>query len=155
PTAVHNAESTVQRATINLCIAQQLRTAAPGAANGEILLFPGDEQRRLLEITRERAQLAMLQFAGLAAALSATASASDPPPKPNAFLPVFARWQTTADPQLVQLGEDFAHAVNLHITTSGEIAALLVRSGDARLPRGASATTTSDELWGPGSWRNR
>ena len=55
---------------LNLCIAQKLRAVSPGAAGGEALLLSEEEQRQLIEIIRERAQIAMLNYALLGVVLA-------------------------------------------------------------------------------------
>jgi len=59
-------------AGINLCMAQRLRQLSPGGSGGELLLLPAADQRYLLEIIRERAQIAMLQYAELGVVFSHT-----------------------------------------------------------------------------------
>ncbi len=59
-------------AGINLCMAQRLRQLSPGGSGGELLLLPASDQRYLLEVIRERAQIAMLQYAELGVVFSHT-----------------------------------------------------------------------------------
>src|SRR5262249_41933180 len=60
------AAQTVHAAPFNLCVAQKLREIIPGAASAEAFLLNANEQLELLEVTRERTQVAMLQYAMLA-----------------------------------------------------------------------------------------
>lgn len=156
-TTIATAEYAVERARINLCIAQQLRLQAPGASSGEALLLAAEEQRRFAEVIRERSQLAMLQFAGIALWLATPPSPNDTNGVGGGTGFVLQHWaaDNPSDLQLAQLGADFTHAVNLHVASSREIASLLVRSSDAHLPRGGTSMNAADELWGAGSWRTR
>lgn len=161
----------------NLCIAQHLRRRSPGATAGEALLLSAADQRQLLALTKERAQMAMLQFA-LLGRVFATPPLSNPGAVSNVhignqgnwsyFIPMLQQWAqggaATAEVHR-RLGEDFATAVQLHVATSTELAQLLNRSGAARMSRGGGALTpamsgvgisaSSLEVWGPGSWKQR
>lgn len=165
----------------NLCVAQHLRSRSPGVSGGEALLLSGADQRQLLVLTKERAQMAMLQFALLGRTL-ATPRLAQPELVSNAdldyrtatgayplsFIPMLQQWAQgggATDDVLRKLGEDFATAVLLHVTASTELAQALTRTGAAHLPRGASvrdprwaATGRLDasvDTWGPGAWRER
>jgi hypothetical protein len=150
----------------NLCIAQTLRAMIPGAAGGEALLLSEADQRMLLEVIRERAQMATLDYATLGVAFSRQYDfLGAPSGTASRYLPEIQWWALTAGtgsnpgknvfPQLTDMGRDFAAAVQLHTTVTEELAALLARSGSARSPRGGTATTRADEVWGAGSWHQR
>ncbi len=146
----------VRMPSMNLCIARELNAKAPGSASGEELLLAASDQRELLEVTRERAQMAIIEFAQLAVAFTAPIAATTP----NLFdtatpLPLVAAWGQDPSKALTQMGLDFAAAVQLHAVVSQQIADLLGRSASALDPRGGSATTAAAEAWGPGSWRQR
>ena len=84
--------------TVNLCVAQQLRSAFPGAAGSQSLLLAAEDQRELLELTRERAQIAMLGFAQLARiALDSSRSSIPQNSDPNVPLPVVMQWLRIRD----------------------------------------------------------
>ena len=165
----------------NLCIAQQLRSRSPGVSGGEALLLSAADQRQLLALTKERAQMAMLQFGLLSRAL-ATPRLAEPEHVSNAaisgltvtggyplsFIPMLQQWVqggAATDEVLRKLGDDFASAVLLHVTVSTELAQLLSRTGAAHLPRGGSVRDpgwaasgrldSSVDTWGPGAWRQR
>jgi hypothetical protein len=178
-TTARIARRALQVPVTNLCIAQHLRSKSPGISAGEALLLSAADQRQLLALTKERSQMAMLQF-GLLGQLFATPTPSTTPPpesisnvpggNANNFLPMLRHWiqQPSSDAAgilVAELAEEFATAVQLHSTASQEFAQLLSRSGAARLPRGASSSDPSwtaagfrpkaVETWGPGSWRQR
>ena len=157
--AVSRADMALRRATANLCIAERLRVNAPGASTGESLLMSSDDQRELVEVIRERAQQSMLQFAALSM-IAAQPTPFTPPASDliadRKYLSVLSKWAATeSSTVLEEMGEGFARAVKLHAEVTREMASLLARSGDARLPRGGTATTSVDEYWGAGSWRDR
>jgi hypothetical protein len=158
--------------SLNLCLARALRTASPGTAGANDTLFmAASDQRELLEVIRERAQMAMIEFAQLA--LAFTSSTSSPVSegaftsnRDEALGPVMAwgnpsNWPqndpntATHQAQIQAMGADFAAAVQLHAIVSQEIAALLTRSSSAREPRGGQASNLAQETWGAGSWRQR
>ena len=82
------ANADLRQAGVNLCIAQRLRNASPGASAGETLLLPEADQRLLLETIRERAQIAMLQYALLGVVFSTSPQASPVNPKPSQTIPL-------------------------------------------------------------------
>jgi hypothetical protein len=149
----------------NFCIAQSIRELVPGASSAAALLLSESDQRLLLETIRERAQMAMIDFALLGVAIS---SYREPNP-PLAFLQDASHFIPTlqdaalacgnapycSENTLKSLGRDFAAAVQLHSMVSEELAALLARSRSAVATRGGNAQTRAEELWGPGSWYSR
>lgn len=147
--------------SFNLCIARALRTSAPGTSGAnDALTLSAADQRELLEVTRERAQMAMIEFGQLAVAFSgATTSITPSDYTAEQPLPLIAAWQAdnavNQGAARTQMGADFAAAVQLHTVVSQEIATLLARSSSAREPRGGHASTLPVEIWGPGSWRQR
>lgn len=113
----------LRTAGINLCVAQVLRERSPGAAGGEALLLTAEEQRELAAATRERVQIAMLQYALLGSAFAGpTTTVSN---NPAIAIPELQRWiaapkgRTAGTGSLVNLttddvrrmGRDFAAAV--------------------------------------------
>src|SRR6478752_2666624 len=61
------AKGAIGLAAMNLCIAQRVRQRG---LNGQSLLLPEAEQQQLLELVRERSQIALLQYAALARVLA-------------------------------------------------------------------------------------
>lgn len=121
----------------NLCIAQQLRSRSPGVSSGEALLLSAADQREVLALTKERAQMAMLQFALLGQVFATPPAANPgaisnaPGGNPSAFIPMLQHWAqeaTTARPNLrnlvTELGEDLASAVQLHVVASSRARAI-------------------------------
>jgi hypothetical protein len=155
------ATAMIRAPLLNLCIAQQLRAQAPGTAGAAALLLSTNDQRLLLEVTRERAQIAMLGFAQLGVVFAqpsqtittaAYAGVSTYMP-----FPMVTAWgQDPANgARVLSMGADFATAVQLHTIVSQEFAELLARSSSSRESRGGHAYTTAEEVWGVGSWRQR
>jgi hypothetical protein len=143
----------------NLCIAQHLRSRSPGASAGDALLLSAADQRAILALTKERAQMAMLQFALLArvfataplsdaqAAAVSTLTLSPPHGYPLSFIPMLQHWAqsgTATEGLLRTLGQDFASAIQLHAVASHELVDLLSRSGAARLARGSSKNSPAN-----------
>lgn len=148
----------IQAAASNLCIAQQLRQRVPGSAGAEALLLSAAQQRHLLEITRQRAQLAALQYAAIGVVISNPSSVpSIAAPTAEQRLPVLKLFGKNANhlQDLERMGDDFAAAVQLFVVVTQEEAELVGRSASAREPRGRHAATDAEDIWGPGSWRQR
>jgi hypothetical protein len=150
-------EAEVNYAEINLCMAQRLREVG---ASGDALFLSADDQRQLLEVTRERAQIAMLQYAALGNVLAYPLPAgSAAPTNDYQVVPALSTWGHSALASdvavLKDLGLDFANAVQLHVIASRELSDLLWRSASAKLPRGGNVATAADDAWGPGGWRQR
>ena len=53
------------------------------------------------------------------------------------------------------MGNDFAASVQLHTVVAQEVVEMLGRTSSARSPRGDDADTSTAEMWGAGSWRQR
>lgn len=158
----------VRNPGFNLCVAQTLREMVPGASGGEALLLSDADQRMLLETIRERAQIAVLDYAMLGVAFSTAYGYTGAPPAGTTaknYLADIQYWALTANGShaagnadnltLKRMGGDFAAAVQLHATVSEELASLLARSAGARIARGGSPATRADEVWGAGSWHQR
>lgn len=165
-------------AGLNLCMAQRLRQLSPGGSSGELLLLPASDQRYLLEVIRERAQISMLQYAELGVVfahkfIGPTYGATTPDALAQkqtikeTTLPDLEYWaenptclsstgnHTACPGHLAAMGGDFAAAVQMDVQTSEELSQLLARSSSAREPRGGSPATPADETWGAGSWHQR
>ena len=172
PEALRGAARAIRRASVNLCIAQHLRSIAPGSAGGETLLYSAADQRELLETVRERAQIAMVQYAALGlvfATPNAQQFSAQEVSLAERYIPILQQWASPSsfqsnppnptpsldNPALRVMADDFAHAVNLHTTVTREMATLLARSASAHAARGGAADTAADEMWGPSSWRQR
>ncbi len=159
------ANADLRTAGMNLCIAQYLRRASPGASAGEALLLDESQQRWLLEVIRERSQIAMLHYAllGTVFALKPTSPLNTlKPAQTIAALTLWAEQCTThsvpgcaAGNHLHSMGLDFAAAVQLHVMVTEELAQLLARSSSARIARGGAPASRADDVWGEGSWKHR
>ncbi|MDF3070928.1 MAG: hypothetical protein K0R38_6529, partial [Polyangiaceae bacterium] len=128
----------------NLCMAQNLQEFLSTAP---ILLLTPADQREMLEVIRQRAQVAMLEYSRLAQMRPAAANSTN-------LLNLFA--EQPVDRQAIY-GGDFAAAVSLHASAARELAAVFMRSGAARLaiPSAGTAATAPDADWRLGSWRHR
>ena len=151
------AQTDLDQATTNLCIAQKLRNLAPGASAGETLLLSEAEQREFLETIRERAQIAMLQFALLGVVFTNGPTSAFIPDRTHRLGALFdwANWGGEFLEKRKGLGRDFAAAVQLHSVVSSEILDLYARNRSGRTPLVTPATSPAAETWGPGSWYQR
>ena len=153
--AALEADDIVRTPGINLCIAQRLRHLAPGTAGASTLTLSAADQRELLSITRDRAQMALLGYARLARLLAT------PQLKVMATtsLEVAQDWFNNLNGGssfLDELGDDFAAAVQVHTIATSDLFGLLARSASARIPWGAPSGTDSIALqFAEGSWRER
>lgn len=176
---VRNANSDIRAAGLNLCIAQHLRAASPGASGGEALLLSEAEQRQLLGVIRERAQISVIQYALLGVAFVRPFSAADLLPFDQSIsqrpIPLIQLWSevacantfltgsvcgldvdpVTGDTTLEAMGKDFGTAIQLMLETSTEMASLTARSRSTRSASGSNAQSRADEVWGPASWYQR
>ena len=150
-----DADADLRTASVNLCVAQQLRSRTPGASANEALTFSETEQRQLLEVIRERAQIAMLQYSLLGVVFSTNANIDSPTPNPQARTPILADWATLNQATLAAMSNDFASAVQLHGIVTQELGSLLSRSRSARTAMGAHGTSLGERYWGQGSWSQR
>jgi hypothetical protein len=153
--AAAGAQYEIDIAELNLCMGQRLTEYVSSA---DSLLLSAADQLQLVEVIRERAQMAMLHFAQIGRALvNSPNSTVDQVTDFGQIFPVFRSWAMRAagDAALTQLGQDFAVAVQLHTQTTQEEAQLLARTASARLPRGGNPQSTPETDWGSGSWRQR
>ena len=151
--AVNSAQFEIDVADIDLCMAQRLDEYF---ASADSLFLAGDDLRELLEVMRERAQLAMLQHALLGLAFANPEDmTSNTVTDPDQIFPVLESVAKSGYLDFGSMGADFAAAVNLQINATTELANVLVRSAAARVDRGGNATTIPQEQWGAGSWRQR
>ncbi|MCB9610146.1 MAG: hypothetical protein H6716_26400 [Polyangiaceae bacterium] len=160
---------------MNLCIATRLRNIAPGGTSGELLLSSANEQRQFLEVIRERAQVAMIDYALLGSVFVAPTvvgyDSSGFPLEPldsRQRIPELQHWAAqcalgleggcsgydSTDSHLNAMGRDFASAVQLHVTVTEEILDLMGRSASSLEPVEEELTGV-DAVWGQGSWRQR
>lgn len=166
--ALNNAKIDLRWPAFNLCLAQQLRRVAPGAAGGEALFFSRAEQRELLETIRERAQISMLGYSLLASAFATPGLTGTDAllflagPQDNQRIPFLQAWaQQVAEPERLQgMGQDFAAAVQLHLTVTRELAELLARSRSSGEPHRPAQPPSddfarADDVWGRASWQQR
>jgi hypothetical protein len=164
----------------NLCLAQVLRNRIPGSATGATLLMTEAEQRELLDVIRQRAQIAIVQY-GLLGEVFAMATTPGPglgdsPDKDTRLgLDLLLSWAYGSFPNIAGLGapgtttagqganakimaamgRDFATAVQLHAAVAKESIDLLGRSASAHAARSMTVAQLGDDAWGPGSWLQR
>lgn len=147
-------------ARLDLCMAVRLRAKLTSA---DVLVASGRDQLELLEVIRQRAQIAMHYFALVGLAISNTDSHADAVTNAKQILPVLRAWAKTpgTEDRFRALGQDFAQAVQLHIDTTTELAQLLWRRASANADDSdltmvsRTNATAADRAWGPGAWRNR
>ena len=151
------ANQDIRTAALNLCIATTLRDLSPGASGPAALLYTDADQRELLEVIRERAQIAMLQYALLGEAFAFNASPPAAAPAAAARLDFLHQWATTEGAgDLTSMGKDFGTAIQLHSITTEELAQLMSRSASARTPTSNTPPATpADGQWSSGSWKQR
>jgi hypothetical protein len=134
--AEEQANESVALAAMNACIAQGVRSLS---LSGDTLLLTESEQIQALEVVRERAQIAMLQYAALFHGI-ATAAAFPDADQANQYqnLAYLQRW-AQVDPMrkdyYTAWVSDFSAMVQLHLTVTAELADLFVRSAAAKTPR--------------------
>lgn len=142
---------------INLCMANRLREQMNSA---DILVASGTEQRQLLEIIRERAQIAMLELTQIFRVFADSAALA-PVSDVNQYLPWFrSHYNALTGAQVDQLTMDLLTAVRVHTEVTQELAELLGRSASARgdvsvLGGSGYPDQYADVEWGPGGWRSR
>jgi hypothetical protein len=152
-----DADADLRTATVNLCVAQQLRNRSPGTAGNEAIFFADAEQRQLLEVIRERVQIAMLQYALLGEAFVLPPLNGTIPAGSQLRFPTLNAWAASAG-GLEAWGNDLASALQLHSMVTQELGSLYARSRSARSPRGsfsANVASLGEEYWGAGSWHQR
>jgi len=152
--AIANAQKWVDVAEVNLCMAQRLRDQMNTA---DSLLLDGAEQRQLLAVIRERAQIAMVQYGLIARATTNPDTRTATITHAKQSIQVFQAWgaYSGATTALTTIGKDLAASVSLHVQVSREFAELLSRTASARAPRGGIARSMGEEAWGAGGWRQR
>lgn len=142
-------------AGVNLCMAQDLRRHSPGSAANAGLFLPEDQQRQLLEIVRERSQIAMLQYALFASVLAAPEIAPQGLFDTGRLGDISTWLHHLPDSVLTKMGNDFATAVQLNLMATEEMAQLLGRSRSKRDPFGRVTADRADAFWGASSWYQR
>jgi hypothetical protein len=157
------ANNELRVAGVNFCIASRLRQLIPGSAGGQSLLFSDSEQRELLEIIRERSQIAMLQYALLGEVFAAGLAGTPDPVNPFQIAGTLSAWAphhagpNTKDDRLTGMGSDFAADVQLNHAVSEELGQLFARSrsADASSITASPTANQADRYWGPASWQQR
>lgn len=136
-------------ADVNLCMAQMLREHL-STADG--LFMSAQENLELLALIRERAQIAMLQYALLGRVIASPESGNEAPISHDLMsIPVLKLWASTlSDVQLQELGIDFLLAIRLHAQTTQELAEFLVRT-----PLDGVGDSSAEKVWGPMGGRQR
>jgi hypothetical protein len=152
---MREAASEVGLAGMNLCMASRLREQMLSA---DVLIASGSEQRELLEVIRQRAQLAVLQFTLLGLVFTDSGMTGMPTTSWQ-YLPALHEFGTASTTQLNKLGRDYAEALRILVDTTEEMTELLARSASARSSLielgGHESWTSKDEIWGDASWRGR
>jgi hypothetical protein len=147
---------TVALAAMNTCIAQGVRSLSLGA---DTMALSEAEQIQALEVVRERAQIAMLQYAAIFNAIASPSGNPLTPPATTyqavAYLQQWAATTTNKSDFFSAWMNDFAAAVQLHLAATTELTDLFIRSAAAKSPRGGAPQTAGDQEWGAGSWRQR
>ena len=154
-------------AGMNLCMASHLREAMLSA---DVLLASGSAQRELLEVIRQRAQLALIQFTLVGQAFNNPGTGT--PSQSYQLLPALKQFKQVAAAAtqgplataIPTLASDYARALRLFIDASSELSELLMRSASANsdlAELGGYASTDilgvvhDDRTWGGASWRGR
>ncbi len=152
--AVAAAQKEVDIAEVNLCMAQRLRE---NMASADSLFLSAADLRQLLEVIRERAQTAMLQYALLGRVFTNPDDAPGGPAYPTQAFITLMHWskQSSALAHLRDMGDELVAAVQIHVDATRELAEVLVRSASARVDRGGVPTTNPQSDFGSGSWRQR
>ena len=141
--------SALRDAGINACIARTLRGMFPGSSASEALLMPAADQRALLELIRERAQIAMLNYALLAVAFIGERTWSGeidgwPAVLQSDVISHIQAWadKCVVDPNLegcggsghlAAMGRDFLSTVDLHVQVTKELVELARRSRSSKV----------------------
>lgn len=154
-------------AQVNLCMAKVLREKMLSA---DILIASGRVQLELLEVIRERVQIAMLYHALVGLAVSTIDTTSFTATNGGQIFGTYRAWSgltvptvafTSVQDQLKHIGRRFAESVEMHIDVTHELGELLARSASAKSDASdltdptSTSGTDAEVLWGPGSWRNR
>lgn len=143
------AQSELDVAEVNLCMAQRLREHL---ATADGLFTSSEAQLDLLNVIRERSQIAMIQFALLGEAFASTYDYHGFINHELMFLPVLRAWSDWAPADFkATLGADFAAAIKLHVETVQELGQMLLRA-EYPVDEGRSLVTRT---WGPNSGRDR
>lgn len=152
--AIASAQKEVDIAEVNLCMGQRLRE---NIASADSLFLSADDLRQLLEVVRQRAQLAIVQYGLLARTFTNPDDRSGGPSSPYQAFITLMHWskRPEAETPMREMGEDLAAAVQLHIDTTRELAQVLNRSASGRIGRGGTPTSNAQTDFGAGSWRQR
>jgi hypothetical protein len=161
-----SADAALGSASWNLCLAMHLRSQIPGSATGQSLLMSDADQRELLDVIRQRSQMAVVQYGLLGEVFASATSPADNSTSGDERLGLnlIMNWaygtldggvQGSNADVITSMGQDFATAVQLHATVAQESLSLFSRSSSARSPRSAAALQLGDDVWGPGSWLQR
>src|SRR6266540_5912307 len=141
-------------AAVNLCMAQRLRERM---ASADSLFASTEQQVELLEVIRQRAQLAMIQYGLLGLATAQDVPSDFVVSEPLQVVPALHNWGRavlTSSRGAETFGQDFAAAIKLHIDSTREETELLVRSAAARNDT-RNVSSPADLDWGTGSARQR
>ena len=110
-------------AGFNLCMAQVLRRQMPGSAANSALFVPKAQQRQLLEIIRERSQIAMLEYALFASVLGEQVVTTTSVMEQDR-LGEISSWLHNLPPNVrSRMGTDFATSVQLNVMATEEMGA--------------------------------
>lgn len=152
--AVVDAQQEVDVAEVNLCMAQRLREHM---ATADTLIASSQDLRQLLEVIRERVQIAMLQYTLIGNALyNNDPVTSNAITHPRQIVAVFDFWrQQLGTDALRRFGQDFAAAIKLHVDVTRELGELLLRSASARSEPETFGQSTGEQMWGRGSARRK
>ena len=152
--ALADAQVQLNIADENLCMAQKLRE---DMVTADGLLLSAADQRELLEIIRERAQISVLQYSSLTVAFTSPDTRKLGAYQPHQILTILRAFADRPENagELAQMGRDFASAILLHSQVTDELAQLLTRHASAHTPHGTAAPSRPADDWAIGSWRER
>lgn len=150
----------IHNTALNACMAQRLRAVMPGTAGAEGIVLDRNQQRELLQVIHDRAQLAMIGYSRLMLAAQASGSTActeggQAAQLPDALLSV-AKWITGQPTERIDgMGHDMATLSEIHVQTTRDLLSLFSRSASAREASSSDTQSINDRDWAKGGWRQR
>ena len=148
----------IHNTALNACLAQRLRAVMPGTAGAEGLVLDRSQQRELLEVIRERAQLALIGYSRLmlAGEVAFPPGCSDVGGSLPDQLVSLSQWIAGQPADRIDgMGHDLATLSEIHIQTTRDLLSLLTRSASAREAASSDTQSINDRDWSKGGWRQR
>jgi hypothetical protein len=123
-------------------------------ASADSLFLGAADLRQLLEVIRERAQIAMTQYALLARVFTNPHDPPGAPAYPTQAFVTLMHWsqQASAEGELRAMGTELGAAVQLHVDATRELGQLLARIAPAHR-RATPSRTSARGAGGSGSSR--